>query len=66
VKGSKIIWTFVFLFVLGLTQLNKYMEFGEADLLGIPFWVWYFILVHIIFIVALYFFSKSFFKEEEL
>lgn len=55
-----VIWTLLFLGILLLTQGNNFLPFDKTPgWLGLPTWLWYFISVHLLFVIALYFFGRS-------
>lgn len=61
-----ILWFFAFLSILILSQFPSFIPFKTNGLiLGLPIWLWCFILIHIIFIWALYRFSRRAQNSEE-
>jgi hypothetical protein len=58
-KISKAIYFFIFLCILLLTQSNLWINYDSSPaLFGLPAWLCYFIIFHILFVIALFFFVK--------
>ncbi|MEE9372810.1 MAG: hypothetical protein V3V00_07120 [Saprospiraceae bacterium] len=65
-KKKRLWWSIFFIITLGLTQASSFIDFGQAlSLLGFPLWLFYFIAVHVLFVMGLYYFDKHLFKEKE-
>jgi len=65
-KQSTLFWTILFSLILLLSQIPNLLAFDtKALFLGLPSWIWYFIGVHFILVIALYFFSKNYLNEKE-
>ena len=53
-------WLFVFLLIVALTQSNSFIAYqSQPGWLGFPQWIWWFMLFHVLFIIALYFFVQQ-------
>ncbi len=61
---ATIFWMILFALVIGLSQDYLFVEWA-SDLvyLGFPSWLGWFVLVHILFLIVLYFFSKKYWRE---
>ena len=57
------LWAVAFIFLLFLTQdyLFTTWESGTS-ILGFPNWLGWFMLIHFLFIIVFYFFSKKYWK----
>ena len=54
-SSNKIKWAAIFLFIVGLTQSNLIIDYSkEPSLFGFPQWLWIFMGIHALFVVALY------------
>ncbi len=63
---NNLLWTAIFLFIIGLTQSNLFIDYETApSWFGLPQWIWWFILFHILFIIALSFFVKTSDKQPD-
>ncbi len=59
-KSKSIKWWIVFTTVFLLTQINSIYPLSAAPFfLGFPTWLFYLVLIHLIFLVALYFFVND-------
>lgn len=63
-KKATIFWMILFVFIIGLSQDYLFVDWGsDLSLLGFPSWLGWFVFVHFLFLSALYFFSKKYWKE---
>jgi hypothetical protein len=57
------LWAAAFLFLLFLTQDYLFTTWEKGtSFLGFPTWLSWFMLIHFLFIVVFYFFSKKYWK----
>ncbi|MFK7773027.1 MAG: hypothetical protein AB8F94_12850 [Saprospiraceae bacterium] len=57
------LWGVAFLFILVLTQDYLFITWEDkTSFLGFPIWLSWFMLMHFLFIVVFYFFSKKYWK----
>lgn len=63
-KKKGFLWLLVFIFIILLSQDYLFVDWElKSSLFGFPQWIFYFILIHILFIVAYALFMKHFWKE---
>ena len=63
-KGQSILWAVVFVVIFLMSQDYLFMTWERGmGLLGLPNWVYWFGLVHLIFVSALALFAKYYWKE---
>jgi len=58
-----ILWTLAFLLVFFLSQDYLFLTWEKGTtFLGFPNWLGWFAMVHVLFIIVFYFFSKKYWK----
>jgi len=56
-----VLWILAFVCVFSLSQDYLFVEWRNTpDFLGFPLWMYWFILIHIVFIAVLYLFNKRY------
>ena len=59
-----IFWSIAFIVIFLLTQDYLFTKWkGRPSILGFPIWIFWFAIVHLLFILVFYFFAKKYWKE---
>ncbi len=59
-KKQTLLWSLVLLLIFLLSQDYFFISWsGRPNILGLPDWIFWFALVHILFIGSLYWFTKK-------
>jgi len=58
------LWFVIFIAIFLLSQDYLFVSWeGKPDVLGLPAWIGWFALVHLLFIATFYLFAKKYWKE---